>query len=225
MVEGVVDILALADKPVPARTATLPRAQSTAPSAQELECNTTYKVNTNEVNISKDAGGHIYIDVLEVGAVACITRRQNVDGGEWGFVAHKTAKPNGTVPVNGWVAMRSMEQISSAKPTALSGMAQTATAAADVLYFDQPVPFGPYPVNGQSLKQLAESVPLFPPIEGLDAALWKKKCDTCHKWNQARLCKQGETYVKAARYALRHQHPFGGAYKIALMKWSKSGCK
>jgi hypothetical protein len=30
--------------------------------------------------------------------------------------------------------------------------------------------------------------------------------------------------VQAPRNVLRVQHPFGGALKIALMRWAKSGC-
>lgn len=114
------------------------------------------------------------------------------------------------------------------KPEAEPKSQQTAnnsTASdSDELRYNQPVPFGPYPVNGLSLEQLIETVPLFAPIEGLPEDLWKKSCATCHKWNKDRLCEQGKTYAKAAKNVLRHQHPMGGAFKIALMKWSKSGC-
>ena len=90
--------------------------------------------------------------------------------------------------------------------------------------YDQPIPFGPVPVNGTSIKEMIESVPLFPPIEGLDDAQWKKPCSSCHKWDQARLCEQGKTYVQNPKSVLRHSHPFGGADKLALMRWAKSGC-
>ncbi len=107
---------------------------------------------------------------------------------------------------------------------------QTASAAptrapSDQLRFDEPVPFGAYPVQGRTLKELAGGEPLFPPIEGLPEELWKKPCATCHKWNQERLCEQGNSYLKAAKYVLRHQHPYGGTYKLALMRWAKSGCE
>jgi serine/threonine protein kinase len=93
------------------------------------------------------------------------------------------------------------------------------------LRFDQPIHSGPYPVNGRSIQQLIEGMPLFPPIEGLDEALWKKTCTSCHKWNKERLCDQGKSYVKAARYVLRQPHPYGGSFKVALMRWAKSGCE
>ena len=105
---------------------------------------------------------------------------------------------------------------------------KTASAAPavspDTLRFDQPVPFGAYPVRGSTLEELAGGEPLFSPIEGLEDELWKKPCSTCHKWNKERLCEQGSSYIKAAKYVLRHQHPYGGPYKLALMRWAKSGC-
>jgi hypothetical protein len=105
---------------------------------------------------------------------------------------------------------------------------QTASAApvtgSDTLRFDEPLPFGAYPVRGRTLEALAAGEPLFSPIEGLEEGLWKKTCATCHKWNKERLCEQGSSYIKAAKYVLRHQHPYGGPYKLALMRWAKSGC-
>ena len=96
----------------------------------------------------------------------------------------------------------------------------------DILRFAQPIPFGAFPVNGHSIQEIIESnQPLFSPIEGLEDAVWQKKCTECHKWNQARLCEQGKTYVKAPRNVLRVKHPFGGTLKIALMRWAKSGCE
>jgi hypothetical protein len=114
--------------------------------------------------------------------------------------------------------------VAAATPAA-PAPAPAAIRPEDILRFEQPIPFGPFPVNGRSIKDLAASVPLFPPIEGLDEAVWKKKCTSCHKWDKARLCEQGQTYVKAAKYILRHPHPMGGSFKIALMRWAKSGCE
>jgi hypothetical protein len=111
-----------------------------------------------------------------------------------------------------------------AAPAAPSPGATAAIRAEDILRFDQPIPFGPYPLNGHSLKELIDTVPLFSPIEGLEDSLWKKNCKECHQWNQARLCEQAATYVQTPRYALRVSHPFGGTLQLALMRWSKSGC-
>jgi hypothetical protein len=115
--------------------------------------------------------------------------------------------------------------VAAAAPPAASAGAAAAIRPEDVLRFDQPIPFGPFPVNGHSIKEMIDTIPLFPPIEGLEDALWQKKCTECHKWNQARLCDQGATYVQAPRNVLRVKHPFGGALKIALMRWAKSGCQ
>ncbi len=115
------------------------------------------------------------------------------------------------------------------KPGALpggdAGQIANDAEAEGALRFDQPIQSGPYPVNGHSIKQLIEGMPLFPPIEGLDELLWKKTCSSCHKWDKARLCDQGKTYVKVARYVLRQPHPYGGSFKVALLRWAKSGCE
>jgi hypothetical protein len=115
--------------------------------------------------------------------------------------------------------------VASAPPAAPpSAGATAAIRPEDVLRFDQAIPFGPYPVNGHSLQEMIDNTPLFSPVEGLDDTLWKKKCTSCHQWNQERLCQQGGTYVAMPRNVLRVPHPFGGALKIALMRWAKSGC-
>jgi len=113
----------------------------------------------------------------------------------------------------------------AAAPPAAPGGAVVASRPEDVLRFNQPIPFGPYPVNGHSIQEMIDTVPSFPPIEGLEEALWKKKCTSCHQWNQARLCEQAQTYVQAPRYVLRVPHPFGGTLKLALMRWAISGCQ
>ena len=68
-------------------------------------------------------------------------------------------------------------------------------------------------------------VPQFPPIEGLDEAVWKKQCTSCHKWDQRTLCEQAASYVKNPKSALRGLHPYGGAEKVAMMQWAKTGCQ
>jgi hypothetical protein len=221
--------------------------------AQEPAC-TLYKVNTSLLNISKDAGGEIYNDALFDGDITCVTRKANVNGTDWGYLSYKVERANVRTPVEGWSSLQYLQEISKADADALlSGAAPPAAAATtpapaappgaaatppaapagataairpeDVLRFDQPIPFGPFPLNGHSLKEMIDTVPLFPPIEGLDDTLWKKNCTACHQWNQARLCEQGATYVQAPRNVLRVPHPFGGALKLALMRWAKSGCE
>ena len=225
--------------------------------AEEPTC-TFYKVDTNTLQISKDAGGDRYIDALFDGDVACITRKANVKGVEWGFVAGKLKSPTKATPVNGWTPLQRLKPISAAEAVALlaaaappaqapssstkpaagaatpeapaaSGAPNTAATAAahpeDKLRFDQPIPFGPYPVNGHSLKEMTVSEPMFSPVEGLDEKLWKKKCTSCHQWNKDRLCQQALTYLRAPKNVLRIQHPFGGTLKVALMRWARSGCE
>jgi hypothetical protein len=231
--------------------------------AQEPTC-TFYKVDTSTLPISKDAGGDRYIDALFDGDVACVTRKENIKGVDWGFVAGKLESPNQATPVNGWSPLQRLQQISATEAAALLAGAAApakapsasaappaaaapkapavpapsatapqaapkapATAAAhpeDILRFDQPIPFGPFPVNGHSIKEMIQEVPMFSPVEGLDEKLWKKKCTSCHQWNKDRLCQQALSYVRAPKNVLRVQHPFGGTLKVALMRWARSGC-
>jgi hypothetical protein len=218
-------------------------------SAQDAAC-TMYKVNTSLLNVSKDAGGDIYNDALFDGDSTCVTRLANVKGIDWAFISYKIEGANRT-PVEGWAALEYLQQTGpgaaaapaappaapppavavapapaapSAPAAASSPGAMAAIRPEDVLRFDQPIPFGPYPLNGHSLRELIDTVPLFSPIEGLEESLWKKNCKECHQWNQQRLCEQAATYVQTPRYALRVPHPFGGTLQIALMRWSKSGC-
>ena len=60
--------------------------------------------------------------------------------------------------------------------------------ADDVRRFDQPIPFGPVPVNGSTLRTLANSVPLFSPLEGLDAAQCKHPVSTAGTIRRHRYC-------------------------------------
>jgi branched-chain amino acid transport system substrate-binding protein len=105
-----------------------------------------------------------------------------------------------------------------------TGTQPTANPPEELLRFDQPVPFGPPPVYGNTIKNLADSIPLFPPIEGQHEALWKKNCSSCHKWDRQTLCQQGANYLANPGNVLRQQHPFGGPFKVALMRWSKGSC-
>ncbi|MBU1210887.1 MAG: hypothetical protein KJ587_06405 [Alphaproteobacteria bacterium] len=178
-------------------------------------------------NASDPAQGECrrYLPMLDQ-TVSCEGTKTAVQGGDGG----STAKSE---PAQKDAVARGTDPEPKPKPTATSQAPepkarQTANndsdRESDELRYNQPVPFGPYPVNGLSLEELIETVPLFAPIEGLPDELWKKSCATCHKWNKDRLCEQGKTYAKSAKDVLRHQHPMGGAFKIALMKWSSSGC-
>jgi hypothetical protein len=193
-----------------------------------------YKVQANSLNVSKDArGDSLFIDVLDKGEIVCVTRDEKVGDRDWVYIAHKLPKPNEKAPVEGWTNLRLLQPLTPAEITAATGAAaQSAPAAApaagppadDVLRFSQPVPFGPFPVNGRSIDELAQGIPQFPPFDGLEESLWKKNCAACHKWDRQTLCEQGASYAKNPRYALRISHPYGG-FSSALMQWAKSGCQ
>ena len=125
--------------------------------------------------------------------------------------------------------MRLLQQLSEAEVAGFRGTPPPAAAAAapaeTVVRFNEPLTTGAYPVNGRSLEQLAQGIPLFPPIEGLPEGAWKKPCNTCHKWDRRTLCEQAATYVKNPGTALRSQHPYGGPEKVAMMEWAKAGCQ
>ena len=219
--------------------------------AQDPQCR-LYKVQPSSLNISKEPRGNAaYIDTLGNADVVCVTREQKVGERNWGFVDHKLAKGDERKPVGGWANLALLQPLSEAEVAATRGMTaspRAAPAAAppraapaapappaasatagdeEVVRFKEPLTSGPYPVNGRSLEQLMlTGVPLFPPIEGLDEALWKKQCSSCHKWDQRTLCEQGASYVKNPKSTLRGQsHPYGGAEKVAMMQWAKTGCQ
>ena len=244
--------------------------------AQEVACR-PYEVAAQMLNISRDAGGETYIDVLEHGEIVCVTQQALAGGAQRGLVNHKLSKSGAQVAVNGWVSLRYLRPLPPSGPAAGSDppklptaaqpppapsrppseiasagtahSAQVGTQAAaqapqspssaasvgpaapprpadseDVVTFDQPIPFGPVPVNGNSLRSLSNGVPLFSPLEGLDEAKWQIPCSSCHKWDQAKLCDQGSSYARSPKAVLRHPHPYGGAFKIALMRWARHGC-
>jgi hypothetical protein len=203
---------------------------STAATAEQSPCR-YFKVQVNSLNVSKEPrGDSVFIDMLDKGEVVCVTRDEKSGGKDWGYVADKVVKPNDRPPVGGWIELRPLQPLSPAEIAAVTGTPAPAVAAPsppadDVLRFSQPVPFGPFPVNGNSIEKLADAIPQFPPFDGLDENQWKKNCSSCHKWERQALCEQGASYAKNPRNALRHPHPYGGAYKSALMQWAKGGCQ
>jgi hypothetical protein len=174
------------------------------------------------VNVAEDPQNDVlYVDVLRAGDIACIDSKSLFSSREWGHVLFKVMPISGRrVQTNGWVLM---QYLSYMQP----GIASPGEAveSEDILRFDQPVPFGPVPVKGRSLQELSDSVPMFPSVDEAENALWERKCPTCHKWDRQMLCKQGKTYLDNPRNALRTKHPFGGAFKVALMRWTKNGCR
>jgi hypothetical protein len=208
-------------------------------SAQEPACR-FYKVQSSTLNVSKEPRGDAaYTDVLDNADVICVTREQNAGGRNWGFVEHKLVKPDQRKTVGGWVNLAALQPLSTAEVAAVRGLTVTpaappapppapaaaAPASEEVVRFDEPLKTGPPPVNGRSLEQLVQGVPLFPPIEGLDESVWKKNCNACHKWDRRTLCEQGATYLKDPKMALRGSHPYGGPEKVAIMQWAKTGCQ
>lgn len=94
------------------------------------------------------------------------------------------------------------------------------------ILFDRPVKFGDPAIDGKSIAQLIKSEPLFSPVEGLDKSVWQgKHCDTCHEWNEARLCEQAKNFAANDVSVLRLQHPLGTRFKVALARWAQGGCR
>ena len=212
-----------------------PSASGRSPkaAAQEPKC-LFYKVGEKILNVTKEPGEQTFVDVLEQDEIVCVTQARAFGPRDFAFVAHKIVSPNKRQPVEGWTDFHALRQLSAAEVAAMQSGGPAAVAAApatapaseeEILRFSEPIPFGPYPVNGRSIEQLITGVPLFPPIEGLDESIWKKNCGTCHKWDRKSLCDQGITYLKNPRYALRQPHPYGGPDKVALMRWAKTGCQ
>lgn len=183
-----------------------------------------FSVQAPSLNVSKEPKGDAtFTDVLNQGDVLCVTQQQKDGTREWAFVAQKVVKPDSRQAVDGWVNARLLQPLPGQEAENLSK--PPAPPLDRPLKFDEPIGSGPFPVNGKSIEQLARDVPLFPPIDGLDDALWKKNCAACHVWDRRALCEQGASYAKNPKSAMRHPHPYGGAYKLALMQWAKSGCQ
>jgi hypothetical protein len=70
-----------------------------------------------------------------------------------------------TRPVGGWANLGLMQPVAAA-PDRRDAPAAAAPAE-QIVRFSEPLTTGPFPVNGQSLEQLVQGTPLFPPIEGL----------------------------------------------------------
>jgi hypothetical protein len=203
---------------------------------------TNYSVSVPILPVQKDPNTPgDYITTLQQGDIACISDAPQVGPQKFGFVVSQSSGGGTPVPVNGWASVIFMTQqegaavapSAPASTTTPSAPAESTTiaaapvaepAASDILTFDHPVPYGSPPVRGKTLKQLIEGKPLFPPLEGLPENLWKKTCSSCHQWNAELLCEQGGSYLSKAAEIFRHQHPYGGPYKLALMRWAKTGC-
>jgi hypothetical protein len=195
-----------------------------------------FKVNVPILQVRKfaDKPG-VYLTALQKGEIACIGTQPTVGSQKFGYVVHKTANGGPPIKVDGWASTIFMSPQSTAatpppqqqkpQPNVAAATPKTkAPAAEDILHFDQPVPYGAPQVRGKTLKELVEGRPMFAPIENLPERLWKKNCASCHKWDAKTLCEQGRSYLSKAAEVFRHQHPYGGAYKLSLMRWAKTGC-
>src|SRR5262245_18051567 len=82
--------------------------------AQEPACR-FFRVNTSLINVAKEPRADAqFIDVLEDGEVACVTREQKVGDRTWVYVAHKQRNPGDRKVVEGWAILRHMIQLSAA---------------------------------------------------------------------------------------------------------------
>ena len=191
-----------------------------------------FMVNAPVLQVRKDANTPgAYVTALQKGDIACVSDAPRVGPQKFGYVVSKTTKGGAPVKIGGWASVIFMSQqadagAATAPQQKATQAAPTKAAAADdqTLRFEQPIPYGAQQVKGKTLKELVEGQPMFPPIEGLPANLWQKNCSSCHKWNAKTLCEQGRSYLPRAAEIFRHQHPYGGAYKLSLMRWAKTGC-
>lgn len=204
-----------------------------AHSAQAQTACTPHSVNVAVLQVLEDAAvPGVYVSALQQGDIACVSNDARIGPQQLGYVVEKTETNGNTVAVGGWASVIFMTEQSAAAttsptteaPSTDDSAAEMAVLQADMLKFDQPVPYGPPQVRGKTLKELIEGEPMFAPIEGLDESLWRKNCSSCHEWNSQRLCEQGRSYLPRAAEVFRHQHPYGGAYKLSLMRWAKTGC-
>ena len=201
----------------------------------------TYRVEARLLNMRAEPNvfGTI-LDVLRYNELVCIAKNETSGGQDWGYVVSKSRPDgSGTQTLEGWTSIRYLAKVDTPDtgPTPIAGDnptngpspvddGQAAAAGQQVtLNFTDPVPFGPFPVRGRSLEKLANSLPLFAPIDGLPEERWKRQCTTCHQWNKDRLCDQGKSYVADPASIIRIQHPYGGPYKKALATWANSGCQ
>ena len=210
--------------------------------AQPPAC-TPYRVKPAFTNVLQEPRDNaVFVDMLDAGEIACVKSNQLIGGKQWAYVLFKVIPDRRErTPVNGWALLQSLDPMrmpheltapDPAPPSAADtqmGNNSPPTVAADesqdVVRFDQPLPFGPVPIYGRTLSDLIQGTPMFPPIKEAEEALWQKQCPACHRWERQSLCKQGEVFLANPRNALRQPHPYGGPFKVALMRWAKNGCQ
>lgn len=141
------------------------------------------------------------------------------------YEAYLAAYPDG---VFADLAAAELEHLKKNQQVALNDQ-QTPTPepVPTVWTFDRPLTDGNDVTKGRSIRDLARSSPEFPPFEGLDPSYWQnQQCSNCHNWSETNLCDQATFYTSKPPEALRRiLHPFGGAFKQALVNWKADGCK
>lgn len=219
-------------------------------SAQQRPACQYYQVAAPTLNVfAKPNGDASFVGALAKNDFVCVIGEQGVTGDRtWSHIAAKITAPNRRSAMDGWAIKSALQPASASDVAALTApppaapqspppaatppapaSAPPAPAAAgsgqDTVTYNGIIKEGPTPINGASLAQLVQSVPEFPPIEGLPDEAWKKTCNNCHQWNQQSLCVQAKLYVNDPKMMLRIKHPFGGPEKVAMMKWAQGGCK
>ena len=68
-----------------------------------------YRVNAGLLAVTNEPRTDgIYVDVLEGGDIACVSREQTIGGRDWHFVLFKVKMPGERQPVEGWAPRRGM---------------------------------------------------------------------------------------------------------------------
>ena len=93
-------------------------AQAQAPSCK------LYKVQANSANVSKEPRADaVFIDLLDKGEIVCVSREQKTAGSDWAYIPYKLPTPGEHAPVEGWVAMAQLQQVSAGESGASNGEA------------------------------------------------------------------------------------------------------
>ena len=213
-------------------------------SAQQTPACQYYQVSAPSLNIfSQSRADSSFVAALGKSDFVCVVGEAAVQGDRtWVHITAKLAPKSQRTAMDGWAIKSALQPVAQADiaaltsaPPATAPNPQPAPAAANVpppdvfgngvITFTGKITAGPTPVNGSSLAQLIAGLPIYPPIEGLPDAAWKKTCNNCHQWNQQSLCVQAKLYAEDPKMTMRIQHPYGGPEKIAMMKWAQGGCQ
>lgn len=140
------------------------------------------------------------------------------------FLAYLDAFPTGI-----YSELAKLEVATLSRETATSSAEQLALAntPSETITFETPLRRGASEIQGRSIEELVQLIPLYAPIEGLPDELWKDQpCANCHEWTPSALCTQAKTYMEqTTQRALGKPHPFGGSFKQNLRDWASGGCQ